>query len=142
MGELDNCAICGKLFVSITGNVCQDCVKIEEKKFQIVYGFMKKRSNRQATITEIVEGTGVEEDLIMKFVKEKRLRASQFPNLTYPCEKCGNPIQDGRLCTSCSNELSSDLAYQGQIDEIKDRNKAEEDQKAATYFAVNKGKKK
>ena len=37
MGELDNCANCGKLFVKVTRNVCPDCVKEEEKKFQTVY---------------------------------------------------------------------------------------------------------
>ena len=138
MGELENCVNCGKLFVKVTRDVCPDCVKEEEKKFQTVYDFMKKRANRQATIPEIVEGTGVEEDLIIRFVKEKRLRAAQFPNLTYPCEKCGKAIQDGRLCTACSKELSSDLAYQDQIDQVAERNQAEENRKASTYFSVNK----
>ncbi|GGM35466.1 hypothetical protein GCM10011351_21960 [Paraliobacillus quinghaiensis] len=138
MGELDNCSNCGKLFVKVTRNVCPDCVKEEEKKFQTVYDFMKKRVNRQATIPEIVEGTGVEEDLIIRFVKEKRLRASQFPNVTYPCEKCGKGIQEGKLCTTCSKELSADLAYQDEIDKVADRNQTEENQKVRTYFSVDK----
>lgn len=139
MGELDNCSNCGKLYVKVVRNVCPDCIKEEEKKFQIVYDFMKKRINRQATIPEITEGTGVEEGLIMKFVKEKRLRSSQFPNLTYPCEKCGEQIQDGKLCSACSKALTSDLTYQDNIDSVKARNKAEEN-KAATYFALDKNK--
>ncbi|WP_117168758.1 TIGR03826 family flagellar region protein [Paraliobacillus sediminis] len=141
MGELDNCSNCGNLYVKVSRNVCPDCVKEEEKKFQTVYDFMKKRINRQATIPEITEGTGVEQELIIKFVKEQRLRSSQFPNLTYPCDKCGDQIQDGKLCTSCSEELTSELTYQDKVDSIQAKNKAE-DNKAATYFAVDKGKRK
>ncbi|WP_112181910.1 MULTISPECIES: TIGR03826 family flagellar region protein [Paraliobacillus] len=140
MGELDNCSNCGNLYVKVNRSVCPDCIKEEEKNFQIVYAFMKKRINRQATIPEITEGTGVEEELIIKFVKEQRLRASQFPNLTYPCDKCGNPIQEGKLCSNCSKELTSALTYQDNIDSVQARNKAEENKKAATYFAVDKNK--
>lgn len=141
MGELDNCSNCGNLYVKVSRSVCPDCVKEEEKKFQTVYEFMKKRINRQATIPEITEGTGVEQELIIKFVKERRLRSSQFPNLTYPCEKCGDQIQEGKLCSACAKALTSDLTYQDQLDGIKARNKAEEN-KATTYFAVDKGKRK
>jgi flagellar operon protein (TIGR03826 family) len=141
VGELDNCIRCGKLFVKTTRDICQDCYKEEEKQFQIVYQFMKKRSNRQATVSEIVDETAVAEELIIKFVKEKRLRASQFPNIAFPCEKCGADIQQGRLCSSCSAAISADLEHESQLDQVKQRNiKAEQDKSNRTYFAVEKGK--
>lgn len=138
MGDLDNCKNCGKLFVRTNSEVCSDCRKEEEKKFQIVYDFMKKRINRQATVQQIVEGTGVEEELIIKFVKEKRLRATQFPNLSYPCEKCGAKIQEGKLCNNCSKQLSDELAYQDKIDQVAARNEQKERERARTYFAIDK----
>ncbi|CQR46394.1 hypothetical protein BN1058_00652 [Paraliobacillus sp. PM-2] len=138
MGELDNCKNCEKLFVRTTSRVCPDCLKEEEKKFQIVYDFLRKRVNRQATVQQIVASTGVEEALILKFVKEKRLRASQFPNLAYPCEKCGKPIQDGKLCVDCSKQITDELAYQENIDKIQARNEEEERAKARTYFALDR----
>lgn len=141
MADLDNCSRCGVLFVRTTQSICQECRKEEEKQFQIVYNFMKKRANRQATIPEIVESTGVKEDLIFKFVKEKRLRSSQFPNLSYPCDRCGKEIMEGNLCTSCSNELSGDLKRQESI-EAENRRKEEERNRTQTYFAVDKGKKR
>lgn len=138
MGELDNCSNCGTLYVKTTRNVCQDCFKEEEKKFQLVYEFMKKRINRQATIPEIYEGTGVEEELIIKFVKENRLRASQFPNLTYPCDKCGKQIKEGRLCDSCSAGLATDLEIHSEREQLQ---RKKEERANRTYFAVDKGKK-
>ncbi|MFB1049917.1 TIGR03826 family flagellar region protein [Paraliobacillus sp. JSM ZJ581] len=142
MGELDNCKSCNALFVRTTNDVCSDCLKKEEKQFQIVYAFMRKRVNRQATVQQIVEGTGVEEALILKFVKERRLRASQFPNLAYPCEKCGKTIQDGKLCADCSQELANDLAYQEKIDQIQLRNEESEREKVRTYYAIDRTDKK
>ncbi|PXW93008.1 flagellar operon protein (TIGR03826 family) [Streptohalobacillus salinus] len=141
MGQLENCPRCGDLFVKTTRDVCQKCYKEEEEKFDIVYRFMKKRVNREARIPEIVEGTGVEEDLIIKFVKEKRLRVSQFPNMTYPCERCGKEIAEGKLCASCSGELTGDLKQLDSIESIK-RQREKEDNKAQTYFAVDKGRRK
>lgn len=142
MGELDNCTNCGNLFVRLNRSICQDCFKEEEKKFQTVYEFMKKRVNRQATIPEITEATGVEEELIIKFVKEKRLRAAQFPNLTYPCEKCGAEINDGKLCSDCSAAFSADLKHQSELERINKENQAKKEKVANTYYAVDRVKKK
>ncbi|MDL4839215.1 TIGR03826 family flagellar region protein [Aquibacillus rhizosphaerae] len=138
MGELANCPRCDALFVKGLRDICQDCFKKEELAFQTVYDYMKKRANRTATVMQIVEETEVEEDLIIKFVKEKRLRASQFPNLHYPCEKCGNPIIEGKLCGPCSKGLVTELNKQGEIDKVSQRNKAEDKQKANTYYSVKK----
>lgn len=109
MQELDNCANCGKLFVRTTRTICRECYKEEERQYEIVYNFLKQRANREATIPEIVESTGVKESLIIKFVREKRLRSSQFPNLSYPCDRCGDPIEEGMLCSKCTRELAEDL---------------------------------
>ncbi|ENH98389.1 hypothetical protein J416_00339 [Gracilibacillus halophilus YIM-C55.5] len=134
MGELMNCARCDQLFVKTTKPICQDCIKEEEEKFQIVYNFLRVRDNRKATIPEIVEATDVEEDLILQFVKENRLRPSKFPNLSYPCERCGEPIGSGKICENCSDELSSELHQQEEIEQVKKRNEDEERQRVRTYF--------
>ncbi|GEM01723.1 flagellar operon protein TIGR03826 [Halolactibacillus halophilus] len=143
MADLANCSRCGNLFVKTTRDICQDCFNEEEKQFEIVYNFMKKRVNRQATIPEIVEATGVKEDLIIKFVKEKRLRTAQFPNLTYPCDRCGKDITEGRLCQACSNDLSGGLKHEHDIEQVKKLNEEREKEKAnQTYVAVDKGRNK
>lgn len=141
MADLANCSRCGNLYVKTTRDICQDCFKEEEKQFEIVYNFMKKRANRQATIPEIVEATGVEEDVIIKFVKEKRLRTAQFPNLSYGCERCGKEINDGNLCSTCSSELAGDLKHHEDLKQVQKLNEQREKEKASqTYFVVDKGK--
>lgn len=131
MAQLANCTKCGKLYAKTVRDICPDCVKEYEKMFEIVYAFLRKRENRQATIPEIVEATGVEESVILKFVKEKRLRPSQFPNLSFPCERCGTPIIEGKLCSKCVGTLQSELQ---QHEEMEKKKKAEEAARTRTYF--------
>ncbi|WP_371069784.1 TIGR03826 family flagellar region protein [Sediminibacillus sp. JSM 1682029] len=137
MGELMNCPRCGTLFVSGVRSICQDCYKEEERAYTTVYDFLRPRKNRQATIPEIVEATGVDEEIIFKFVKERRLRASQFPNLTYPCERCSTKISEGKLCHSCQTEMKSDLDEQKKLVEIAERNKQNVNE-TNTYYTVEK----
>jgi flagellar operon protein (TIGR03826 family) len=108
--DLQNCPKCDSLYVKNKfRDVCEKCWKEEEQAYDIVSRFMRKRENRAATILQVVEATGVSEDLILKFIKSGRFQLSQFPNFGYPCDKCGNIIREGRLCASCSKELKSDL---------------------------------
>lgn len=141
MQSLANCPRCGNVFVKSLREICPSCYKEEEEAFEIVYQFLKKQQNREATIHEIVEATEVEEELIIKFVKEKRLRTSQFPKLAYPCDQCGEPITSGKVCTQCSNELLKALETH---DAILAKNEAlkEEQTRANTYFTLDHQRKK
>ncbi|CDQ38998.1 MULTISPECIES: TIGR03826 family flagellar region protein [Virgibacillus] len=109
MSELANCTRCDRLFVKGIRNVCFNCYKEEEASFQTVSSFLRKQQNRQATLEEIVDETGVEEQLIIKFIKEGRLHPASFPNLTYPCTHCKKPISSGNVCKQCSEALRRDL---------------------------------
>ncbi|MFU0789777.1 TIGR03826 family flagellar region protein [Virgibacillus proomii] len=132
MAELANCAQCGNLFLKGTRTICRACYEKEEEAFQKVYQFMRQRKNREATMTEIVEHTGVEEELIIKFIKEKRLLPTEFPNIGYPCSHCGKKITSGNLCQACLEKLRKDLE---QHEELEDRmNEKEEREKKRTYY--------
>ncbi|MBM7551437.1 TIGR03826 family flagellar region protein [Thalassobacillus pellis] len=140
MGELANCPRCGQLFVKATQTVCTACYKEEEAAFNTVYNFIRKRENRQATMDEVEKATGVDKGLIMKFVKQKRLRKSQFPNLSYACESCGNPIQDGKLCESCIGTFRKELKYADEIASLDKESREKSLQKHA-YYSIQKGRK-
>ncbi|MEN2768730.1 TIGR03826 family flagellar region protein [Ornithinibacillus xuwenensis] len=137
MSDLANCVRCGKIIVKNLRDVCRDCYKEEEADFQVVYSFLKQQKNREATLTQVVEATGVEESLITKFIKEKRLRTSMFPKLGYPCEKCGSSIVTGKLCSSCAKTLKSDLDKVEQIEKVAERNH-ESEQKKSVYYTLDK----
>ncbi|MDQ0206769.1 ferredoxin [Alkalicoccobacillus murimartini] len=70
---------------------------------------MRQKKNRSATMLEVCDHTGVEERVVRQFIREGRLIVSQFPNLGYPCESCGNMIQAKRICSSCQSELEREL---------------------------------
>ncbi|WP_315970080.1 TIGR03826 family flagellar region protein [Bacillus tuaregi] len=137
MPDIDNCPKCGKIMIkSKFRDVCEACYKEEEKQYEIIYKFMRKRENRAATIKQIIDATGVEEDLLLKFIKNGRFQQTQFPNLGYPCEKCGKIIQSGKLCDSCAKELRTELSLFEKEETRKQELKERERQR--TYLAVKK----
>lgn len=143
MTSLSNCSRCGKVFAKTIRDVCPECFREEEEAFKIVYRFLSKRKNREATLAEIVDATGVDEELVIKFIKEKRLRSSQFPKLAYPCERCGIDIVEGKLCHNCSQGILEQVERHEELKRrAKERKEASEH--VRTYYsfdAKNKRKK-
>jgi len=136
MSELSNCPKCNNIFVKTKfRDVCESCWKEEDKIFERVYQFIRKRENRMATMSQVVEATEVEEELLLKFIKTGRLKLAQFPNLGYYCEKCGTLIRVGKLCEECSDGLRTDLSIHKL--EVDRRKEIEKRDKHATYFAVD-----
>ncbi|MEK4484789.1 TIGR03826 family flagellar region protein [Psychrobacillus sp. FSL H8-0484] len=131
MGELKNCPSCGEFF-NYTGlrEVCNNCAMNEEKLYEIVYRFLRKRENRAATVERIVEATGVEESLLHKWVRKNRLQPAMFPNLGYPCDNCGKLTNVGKLCASCSQKLQAGLR---QFDAAKEFREKVNNQEVTTY---------
>lgn len=138
MAELANCANCDIVFVKNIRDICQTCYKKEEEAFETVYRFLMKRKNREATMDDIVEETGVDEKLIIKFIKEKRLRLSQFPKLAYPCERCGKDITTGNICNSCTQSFRSDLEKHEEMAERQKQAELEDRKKENVYFSYDK----
>ncbi|CAI9385727.1 MULTISPECIES: TIGR03826 family flagellar region protein [Bacillaceae] len=130
MAELGNCPQCGDIYVlNNIRDVCLNCYKQEEADFEKVYQFIRKKQNRTAQMEEVVEATGVEKTLIYKFIKKGRIKLAQFPNLGYPCAKCGTIIREGKLCQPCMTGIQSDLHV---IEKEEERKK--ELEKRNTYF--------
>ncbi|MBU9721732.1 MULTISPECIES: TIGR03826 family flagellar region protein [Bacillaceae] len=137
LNNIDNCPSCGKVFVKALRPVCNECHREVEKKFNTVYTFIKKRENRMASLEEVHEGTEVEKDLIVHFIREGRIHLAQFPNLGYPCEKCGSFIREGRICKECRSEIRSGLDQIDREKSFEDRKKQTERSKVTTYHSLN-----
>lgn len=138
MSELANCINCGTVFVKNIRNICRNCYEEEEKAFETVYRFLLPRKNRQATMIDIVEATGVEEKLIIKFIREKRLRTSQFPMLAYGCERCGKNITTGNICLDCSVELRGELNKYEEEEKRKTKRQLTEEEQTNVYYTFNR----
>jgi len=130
--DIGNCSKCGKMIiVTPVNDLCVDCLKEEEEAFEKVSKFLKKKENRRASMEEVVEATGVEEELIYKFIRKGRIQLVHFPNLGYPCEICGKIIRTGKLCDDCSKNLQSELR------DLKVKEALENKNKVTTYYAIS-----
>lgn len=138
MPEVKNCPNCGALYMeNAFREVCDKCHKDEEKLFNEVYTFLRKRENRAATQERIIEVTGVKEETLYRWIKKGRLSTKIFPNLGYPCDKCGKIISSGKICDSCLNELSSDLKAFETQQQWNERNR---DTVVSAYHSLNSKK--
>lgn len=125
MSEVANCPSCNQLFMKTAfRSMCDSCRKEEDRQFDLVYSFMRKRENRMATSHQITEATGVTEEMIFRFVKQGRLQITKFPNLGYPCDQCGALISQGKICDGCRNSLQRDLTS------LADQEKKEESRRS------------
>lgn len=107
MGNIKNCPRCGKLYVEVGQRMCHDCYEKELEDEQVVAKFV--RENRQATVQEIVEGTGVSEKVVIRMIKQGRFIQNGI-EIAYPCESCGKPITSGKLCKACSDNLQKEIS--------------------------------
>ena len=132
-GEVRNCPTCDGFF-NYTGirEVCAKCAQDEEKLYQEVFRFLRRRENRAASIERIVEATGAKEENLHKWVRTGRLQTAMFPNLGYPCDKCGSLTSKGKLCAACSEEISSGLRQHDAAEEFR---KSVKENQEATYHA-------
>ncbi|MBD7985188.1 hypothetical protein H9649_11370 [Sporosarcina sp. Sa2YVA2] len=133
MAELKDCPSCGAFF-NYTGirDVCANCAQSEEKLYEEVYRFLRRRENRAATIERIVEATGATETMLHKWVRKGRLQPALFPNLGYPCDNCGKLTAKGKLCEGCTNELNTELR---QFEAAQEFREAVNKRETGTYLA-------
>jgi len=115
MGDLKNCPQCGRLFVKGIREQCDACFQEEEQQYDKVYRYIRRSENRNATIVDVSEATAVSESKIIYFIHQGRIRVKGYPNFTYPCDGCQNPINDGRLCQTCKDKLKSELSIEDFI---------------------------
>ena len=106
-GKLKNCPECGKLFMDTGVRICRDCMDREEEMMLKISSFV--RDNPHSTIKEIVEGVeGAKERLIRRMIKEGRF-VQDGMDVSYPCEKCGKLINNGRFCPKCDEALKKEV---------------------------------
>jgi len=133
MADLANCPKCGDIYVvNNLRDICPKCYKKEEEDYEKVYQFIRKKQNRTAPMEQVVANTGVEKSLIYKWIKKGRIKLSQFPNLGYPCAKCGTQIREGKLCQNCLTDIQSDMRNLEKEEERENKLK-----KTNAYFSSN-----
>lgn len=105
MANLRNCSVCGRLFAHQQGRtVCSRCREQEEEQYMVVRKYV--RDHPGATVFEVAEETGVEEEIILQFLRDGRLQSKGFTEVL-ECMRCGTRIDGGKYCPNCLRELDS-----------------------------------
>jgi len=107
MPDLRNCPLCGKVFVRLTRNICPDCVEREEQEYETVRKYLKE--NPGASVPEIAEVTEVEENKILKWMREGRIEVSYSAGSGLTCKRCGAVISAGNYCSKCARALAAQM---------------------------------
>lgn len=105
--ELKNCARCGNLFAYTGRNICNKCLDKEEEEYTIVRKYV--RDHAGASINEVSEATGIEEEKILQFIRDGRLKSQGFIG-ALTCEGCGKSINTGRLCADCMQQRDKEIS--------------------------------
>ena len=109
-GTLKNCPRCGKLFMDMGHKICPACIEAEQADEDKAADYV--REHPKATVKEIARETGVKESLVMRMVRQGRFVSASGIEISYPCEHCGKPITNGRLCDSCNRALITEVKVQ------------------------------
>ncbi|WP_138753703.1 TIGR03826 family flagellar region protein [Paenibacillus sinopodophylli] len=104
--NLDNCPRCGKLFAKNFRDVCPVCMRDIDKEYELCANYL--REFKGSIITEVADATGVSVKQITKFIREGRISIMNAPNMSYPCESCGNLIREHNLCDNCRHRIEKD----------------------------------
>ncbi len=104
--DIRNCKMCGRIFQYNNIPYCHSCVLKREEMFVTVREYIWE--NPDANVPEVSEETGIDEKIILEFLREGRLELKK-ESIGLPCERCGAPIRTGRYCEKCTRELDVEL---------------------------------
>ncbi|MBL4890103.1 MAG: hypothetical protein JKX97_08815 [Candidatus Lindowbacteria bacterium] len=121
MGQLINCPKCGEVFPKERHDLCPLCIKKEQQQLSILKNYLSE--NPEAELKELVQVTGIAEEVIQTYVRTNRLMSiEESPALQIKCEECGVEIMTGRFCRECREKFSNALnASVSSIKGTKDR---------------------
>ncbi|HZJ82169.1 MAG TPA: MerR family transcriptional regulator [Clostridia bacterium] len=104
--DIRNCKRCNGIFQYRGSKYCPTCMQEFDDLFIKVRDYIY--DNPKANIMEVSGETGVEEDIILQFLKDGRLEL-ESATLDFVCERCDVPITTGRYCNLCIEELGREL---------------------------------
>jgi len=104
--KLKNCQKCGRVYQAeeIGQKFCARCMTDDEDTFLKVREYIY--DNPQTNVMEVSEELEVDEDLILKWLRQGRLEL-KGEGVGYECDRCGKSIQSGRFCKDCQAELKN-----------------------------------
>lgn len=102
--DVQSCKECGRIFNASKPGLCQKCKSKESDALALVTDSLRDEPGQ--SVEELSENTGVDEKLIMKFIREGKIASDAIIG-TVSCGRCGKPAESlaMRLCPKCSADL-------------------------------------
>ncbi|MFC3771704.1 flagellar protein [Paenibacillus sp. GCM10012303] len=100
--QVDHCPNCGSVYRKNFRNICSDCSAAQDTYLSRCLDYLWKYPD--AATEEVSRMAEVPLASLHSFIKEGRI-SRFYRKLTYPCECCGAPVRERRLCGSCSAPL-------------------------------------
>ena len=107
--KLKNCPECKRIFVDMGTGICRDCYDKQQEKMDELCSYV--RDNPNSKLKDICEALNVKERLVMRMIREGRF-VTEGANIEYGCEACGAPINFGRFCEKCNDDLVKQVEQQ------------------------------
>lgn len=105
---LGNCTRCGKLFNRLSRPICSDCIGEEQEQVELVMDYLRDSPN--ATIEEISQATAVDAQIVLRLIRDERLKATPTYVRVRNCRACGAPIAAGQYCGPCLRKFDRALS--------------------------------
>ncbi|WP_436237172.1 hypothetical protein [Paenibacillus sp. LjRoot153] len=79
------------------------------------------RRNYRSSNEQVCAATGVSNIQLQIWMKEGKLHLSDYPNLSYQCASCAEPIREHKLCVSCSTRITRDIRKLSESGTVQQR---------------------
>ncbi|RKI38287.1 flagellar protein [bacterium D16-51] len=124
--EIKTCRECRRLFNYLSGdNLCPECKKKLEKKFQEVKEYIRDHEN--VVINQISKDCKVSISQIKIWIREDRLHATDEESVCCHCENCGMSIPFGNFCNICKYQLINKIENAFEVDKLQKDTKPKKD---------------
>ncbi|HPW58239.1 MAG TPA: hypothetical protein PLK58_06345 [Candidatus Rifleibacterium sp.] len=129
--KLISCRVCGIIMVKLARDVCPTCFRQEEELFQKVKNFL--RTNPGASVTQVAEHAGCDEDQVQAFINSGRLERVGLRKVAHPCQLCQKIIYEGVMCPECKKDLKD------QVNNLKEPRPEPKESRSTGRQAPDKG---
>lgn len=129
--KLISCRVCGIIMVKLARDVCPTCFRQEEELFQKVKNFL--RTNPGASVTQVAEHAGCDEDRVQAFINSGRLERVGLRKVAHPCQLCQKIIYEGVMCPECKKDLKD------QVNNLKEPRPEPKESRSTGRQAPDKG---
>ncbi len=128
--EYKYCERCKKLYTVGTLKICSECMKELDECVKTIKEYLN--DHPRANINTISKETEVSERDIFYLLKNERL---ELVNAQLVCDKCGAPIEHGRYCAECQEEMRREFS---NLENNMKRERIGEDEKRDSYMKAAK----